>query len=185
MHRTARWDEVDTALPEKLFKINSVAVVGASQNPDKVGYAISRNMLGFPGVLSPVDPNSAAILGKTWSPSLASIPGPVDVAVGAILDRRACCHGRCGRKEDPARYYHVFLRLPGTGPAGKALEEQALAIARKYGIPVMMGPNCLGFMLPTQGINTTFDPVSPRPGSIAFISQSGAIITTIVDWSLP
>ena len=48
-----------------------------------------------------------------------------------------------------------------------------------------MGPNCLGFMLPAQGINTTFDSVSPRPGSIAFISQSGAIITTIVDWSLP
>jgi acyl-CoA synthetase (NDP forming) len=48
-----------------------------------------------------------------------------------------------------------------------------------------MGPNCLGMMIPAQGINTTFDPVSPRPGSIAFISQSGAIITTIVDWSLP
>ena len=71
-----------------------------------------------------------------------------------------------------------------TGPAGKALEDQVLATARKYGCRVM-GPNCLGFMLPTLGINTTFDPVSPRPGSIAFISQSGAIITTIVDWSLP
>ena len=48
-----------------------------------------------------------------------------------------------------------------------------------------MGPNCLGLMLPHQGINTTFDPVSPKPGNISFISQSGAIITTIVDWSLP
>ena len=48
-----------------------------------------------------------------------------------------------------------------------------------------MGPNCLGLMLPHQGINTTFDPISPKPGKIAFISQSGAIISTIVDWSLP
>ena len=59
-----------------------------------------------------------------------------------------------------------------------------LSTARNYGIRVM-GPNCLGFMLPSKGINTTFDPVSPMSGSIAFISQSGAIITTIVDWSLP
>ncbi len=180
----ARWDEVDTALPEKLFKINSVAVVGASQNPDKVGYAICRNMLGFPGALYPVNPNSAAILGKTSYPSLASIPGPVDVAVVAIPAAGVpAVMEDAGEKKIPL----VIIVSSGfreTGPAGKALEEQALAIARKYGIRVM-GPNCLGFMLPTQGINTTFDPVSPRPGSIAFISQSGAIITTIVDWSLP
>ncbi len=70
------------------------------------------------------------------------------------------------------------------GAAGKLLEDEILAIAKKYHVRIM-GPNCLGLMLPLQGINTTFDPVSPRPGKIAFISQSGAIITTIVDWSLP
>jgi acyl-CoA synthetase (NDP forming) len=70
------------------------------------------------------------------------------------------------------------------GVAGRQIEEQVLATARQYGIRIM-GPNCLGLMLPHQGINTTFDPVSPKPGKIAFISQSGAIITTIVDWSLP
>jgi acyl-CoA synthetase (NDP forming) len=70
------------------------------------------------------------------------------------------------------------------GETGRQIEEQVLATARQYGIRIM-GPNCLGLMLPHQGINTTFDPVSPKPGKIAFISQSGAIITTIVDWSLP
>jgi acyl-CoA synthetase (NDP forming) len=70
------------------------------------------------------------------------------------------------------------------GDAGRLLEKEVLAIARQYGVRIM-GPNCLGLMLPHQGINTTFDPVSPKPGKIAFISQSGAIITTIVDWSLP
>ena len=71
-----------------------------------------------------------------------------------------------------------------TGDAGSVLEDQVLAIARQYGIRIV-GPNCLGIMLPHQGINTTFDPISPKPGNIAFISQSGAIISTIVDWSLP
>jgi acyl-CoA synthetase (NDP forming) len=64
------------------------------------------------------------------------------------------------------------------------LEQQVMLMAEKYGIRIM-GPNCLGLMLPLQGINTTFDPISPKPGTIAFISQSGAIISTIVDWSLP
>ncbi|MDD4136348.1 MAG: CoA-binding protein, partial [Methanoregula sp.] len=70
------------------------------------------------------------------------------------------------------------------GRAGLQREEEILAIARRYGMRIM-GPNCLGLMLPPRRINTTFDPVSPKPGRIAFISQSGAIITTIVDWSLP
>ncbi len=71
-----------------------------------------------------------------------------------------------------------------SGAAGGSLEEEILSAAQRYGMRIM-GPNCLGIMLPHKGINTTFDPVSPKPGRIAFISQSGAIITTIVDWSLP
>jgi acyl-CoA synthetase (NDP forming) len=71
-----------------------------------------------------------------------------------------------------------------SGEAGKDLERTVLLTAERYGIRIM-GPNCLGLMLPLQGINTTFDPISPKPGSIAFICQSGAIISTIVDWSLP
>ncbi len=67
---------------------------------------------------------------------------------------------------------------------GRIWNHQVVAIAEHYNIRIM-GPNCLGIMLPHQGINTTFDPVSPKPGNIAFISQSGAIISTIVDWSLP
>ncbi|MGA9086631.1 MAG: acetate--CoA ligase family protein [Methanoregula sp.] len=172
------------ALPDNLFKIRSVAVVGASQNPDKVGYAICRNMLGFSGALYPVNPNNAAILGKTTYPSLAAIPGPVDAAVIAIPAAGVPAIVEEAGKQKIPLVIIVSSGFGETGPAGKALEEQVLAAAQKYGIRVM-GPNCLGFMLPTQGINTTFDPVSPRPGSIAFISQSGAIITTIVDWSLP
>jgi len=167
-----------------LSGIHSVAVVGASQDPDKVGYAICRNMLPFPGNLYPVNPKSPTILGKTAYPSLTAIPGPVDAAVIAIpAPGVPAIVEEAGRKGIPLVVI-ISSGFKETGAAGKALEEQILASAKKYRLRVM-GPNCLGFMVPSQGINTTFDTISPRPGSIAFISQSGAIITTIVDWSLP
>ena len=138
------------ALPDNLFTFRSVAVVGASQNPDKVGYAICRNMLGFSGTLYPVNPNSAAILGRTAYPSLTAIPGQVDAAVVAIPAAGVpAIVEEAGKKKIPL----VIIVSSGfreTGPAGKALEDQVLAAARKYGIRVM-GPNCLGFMLPTAG----------------------------------
>ena len=180
----ARQDKNDAVPEDRLFRIGSVAVVGASQNPDKVGYAICRNMLAFPGALYPVNPNSAAILGKTAYPSLSAIPGQVDAVVIAIPAAGVpSIVEEAGQKKIPLAII-VSSGFRETGPQGKALEDQVLAAARKYGIRVM-GPNCLGFMIPAQGVNTTFDPVSPRAGNIAFVSQSGAIITTIVDWSLP
>jgi Acyl-CoA synthetase (NDP forming) len=167
-----------------LSGIRSVAVVGASQDPDKVGYAICRNMLSFSGNLYPVNPKSPTILGKTAYPSLSAIPGPVDAAVIAIpAPGVPAVVEEAGRKGIPLAVI-ISSGFRETGAAGRALEEQILATAKKYHIRVM-GPNCLGFMVPSQGINTTFDTLSPRPGSIAFISQSGAIVTTIVDWSLP
>ena len=74
-------------MPASLLKINSVAIVGASQDPNKVGYAICRNMLAFPGNLYPVNPKSEMILGKTSYPKLAGIPGAVDAVVIAIPAR--------------------------------------------------------------------------------------------------
>lgn len=172
------------ALPDQLLAIRSIAVVGASQDPNKVGYAITRNLLSFPGLLYPVNPKAAEILGRTAYPSLFAIPENVDVAVVAIPAKGVPqVVKEAGEKKIPL----VIVISSGfreAGEAGRNLEKEVLATARQYGVRIM-GPNCLGLMLPHQGINTTFDPVSPKPGKIAFISQSGAIITTIVDWSLP
>jgi acetyl coenzyme A synthetase (ADP forming)-like protein len=171
-------------MPDELLHWRSVAIVGASQDPNKVGYAICRNMLAFPGNLYPVNPKNPKILGRTAYPTLAAIPGDVDAAVIAIPAKGVpLIVEEAGRKKIPL----VVIISSGfgeIGPVGRALEDEVMEVARKYGIRIM-GPNCLGLMLPQQGINTTFDPVSPKPGAIAFISQSGAIITTIVDWSLP
>ena len=171
-------------LPEQLLTIRSIAVVGASQDPNKVGYAITRNLLSFPGSLYPVNPKATEVLGRIAYPSLSAVPGTVDVAVVAIPAKGVPqVIKEAGEKKVPL----VIIISSGfreAGEAGRQIEEQVLATARQYDIRIM-GPNCLGLMLPHQGINTTFDPVSPKPGKIAFISQSGAIITTIVDWSLP
>jgi acetyl coenzyme A synthetase (ADP forming)-like protein len=172
------------ALPDQLLTIRSIAVVGASQEPNKVGYAITRNLLSFPGMLYPVNPKSTEILGRRVYPSLLDLPEHVDMAVVAIPAKGVPqVVKEAGEKKVPL----VIIVSSGfreAGEAGRMLEEEVLATARREGIRIM-GPNCLGLMLPHQGINTTFDPVSPKPGKIAFISQSGAIITTIVDWSLP
>jgi len=171
-------------LPKELLHIKSIALIGASSEPNKVGYAVLRNLLSFPGTLYPVNPKHPVILGRTTYPSLTAIPGPVEVAVIVVPAKAVpSIVEEAGKKGIPL----VVIISSGfreSGPAGIELEEQVIAFAQKYGVRIM-GPNCLGVMFPHQGINTTFDPVSPKPGNLAFLSQSGAIITTMVDWSLP
>lgn len=171
-------------LPAQLLRVNSIAVIGASPEPSKVGYAILRNLLSFPGKVYPVNPKHQKILGRDVYPTLAAIPDPVDIAVIVLPAKLVPGVMReCGEKGVPL----VVIISSGfreSGKEGALLEAELLALSEQYGTRII-GPNCLGLMLPNQNINTTFDPVSPKPGRIAFISQSGAIITTIVDWSLP
>jgi acetyl coenzyme A synthetase (ADP forming)-like protein len=176
--------KIRCALSPEIFSPESIAVVGASGDPSKVGYAVFRNLLPFPGRLYPVNPNRSEVQGRKTYPSLSALPEPVHLAViavparvvpGVVLEA-----GRAGVK--------AAIILAGgfgeTGAAGKALEEEVLEIARKYSLRIL-GPNCLGIMLPHKGVNTTFGPITPRPGRVAFISQSGAVIATMVDWSVP
>ncbi len=181
---SARKGEQKPSVLPDILNVKSIAVVGATPEPNKVGYAVLRNLLAFPGKVYPVNPKHTKILGRDVFPSLASIPDQVDIAV-VVVPARVVPQvvKEAGEKGIPL----VIIISSGfreSGKDGSDLESRVLEIARNYGIRIM-GPNCLGIMLPHQGINTTFDPVSPRPGNIAFISQSGAIISTIVDWSLP
>jgi acetyl coenzyme A synthetase (ADP forming)-like protein len=183
-------DSTKTVLPAKkpisseILKVKSIAVVGASPEPNKVGYAIMRNLLAFPGELYPVNPKHQVILDHTVYSSLSDIPHPVDIAVIVVPARFVPqVIEEAGQKGVPLAVI-ISSGFRETGDVGALLESEIVASAARYGTRVI-GPNCLGLMLPIQEINTTFDPVSPKPGKIAFISQSGAIITTIVDWSLP
>lgn len=167
-----------------IFNARSIAVVGATPEPNKVGYAVLRNLLSFPHAIYPINPKHAKILGREVYPSLASVPDEIDIAVIVVPARFVPQVVKEAAEKGIPLVIIISSGFRESGKTGIELESQVLAIARQYGIRIM-GPNCLGIMLPHQGINTTFDPVSPRPGNIAFISQSGAIISTIVDWSLP
>jgi acetyl coenzyme A synthetase (ADP forming)-like protein len=170
--------------PPDLFYPGSIAVIGASASPNKVGYSVLRNLLSFPGNLYPVNPSRAELFGRKAYPSVKDVQGPVDWAVIAVPARLVPqVMEECGEKGVRLAII-VTAGFKEIGGEGAALEEKVTAIARRYGIR-LIGPNCLGVMMPHQGINATFDPVSPKPGDVAFISQSGAIITTVVDWSLP
>ncbi len=166
-----------------LLHPSSIAVAGASHTPGKVGYAVFRNLLNFKGDLYAVNPNADDIMGKTVYPSVSAIPGPVEMVVIAT----------------PAPFVPEIVKEAGekgvksaviltagfreTGELGKKLEDKLLSVARETGIRIV-GPNCLGVIIPPLDLNATFDVQSPLSGHIGFISQSGAIITTVLDWSI-
>ncbi|MDN7013204.1 CoA-binding protein [Methanoculleus sp. FWC-SCC3] len=170
--------------PPDIFYPESIAVIGASASPNKVGYSVLRNLLSFSGSLYPVNPSRTELFGRKTYSSVLDIPGPVDWAIVAVPARIVPeVMEECGEKGVRLAVI-VTAGFREIGGEGTALEEKVTAIARRHGIRII-GPNCLGIMMPHMGINATFDPVSPRAGDVAFISQSGAIITTVVDWSLP
>lgn len=167
-----------------LFAPRSVAVIGASADPSKIGYVVLRNLLSFTGPVYPVNPRHAEILGKKVYPAVGEIPGQVDAAVIAVPAPAVPGVVRqCGEKKVPLAII-LSAGFREAGEDGARLEKEVLDIARSAGMRVA-GPNCLGVVVPRLGLNATFDPVMPRAGPIGFISQSGAVITTIVDWSVP
>jgi acetyl coenzyme A synthetase (ADP forming)-like protein len=170
-------------VPMEYFNPRSIAVVGASQDTSKMGYAVMHNLLHFPGQLYPVNNKRSEIQGLRAYPNITAIPAPVDLAVitvPAIHVPRVI--EECGAKGVPMAVI-ITAGFKEMGDHGKALEERIVSIARSHGTR-LIGPNCLGMIIPPRGIDTTYVHQSPRPGNIAFISQSGAIINTVVDWSL-
>ncbi|MDT8357412.1 MAG: acetate--CoA ligase family protein [Methanomicrobiaceae archaeon] len=166
-----------------LFAPESIALIGASTNPNKIGYALFRNILSFSGREYPVNPNAEELFGRKVYPSVLKIPKPVDtviVAVPAPLVPEVI--DEAGEKGARLAII-VSAGFRETGGEGGALEDRVLEVARRHNIHVI-GPNCLGIMLPHRKLNATFTPSTPKPGHLAFISQSGAVINTMVDWSL-
>ena len=169
---------------EVMFKPKSVAVVGATERPGSVARTILWNLIStsFGGTIFPVNPKYNSILGIKSYPSLAAIPDPVDLAV--IVTPAPTVPGiieECVAVGVQAAII-ISAGFKETGPEGAALEQQILKIARK-GHMRIIGPNCLGVMNPITGLNATFASTMARPGSVGFISQSGALLTAILDWS--
>ncbi len=170
---------------EPFFHPRTVAVIGATETPGSVGRTLLSNLISTPfgGAVFPVNPKRASVLGLQSYPSIAAIPGEIDLAVIATPAATAPAVVReCGEAGVPAAVV-ISAGFKETGAAGAALERQVIEEARRAGMRII-GPNCLGLMNPLTGLNATFANAVARPGNVAFISQSGAMCTAVLDWSL-
>ena len=167
----------------KLFSPSTVAVVGATEKPGTVGRAVMQNLSTFRGAVYPINPNRAKVLGMKAFASIAAVPDKVDLAI--IATRAPTVPGiigECVASGVPGAVI-VSAGFRESGLAGANLEQQILTEARRGKIRIV-GPNCLGIMAPHAGLNATFAAGMASPGNVGFISQSGALCSAILDWSL-
>ena len=170
---------------EKIFSPKSVAVIGASDEVGSVGYALMKNFLdlNFEGKIYPVNVRKTEILGMKTYANVAQVPEPIDLAIIATPSRTVPdVLEQCGK----AGIFGVIIISAGfkeIGPEGATLEEKIVEIRKRYGMRIV-GPNCLGVIRPSVGLNATFTNELPKPGNIAFISQSGALGSAILDWAM-
>lgn len=169
---------------KNLLYPESIAVVGASSNPQKVGHAVLKNILdgGFEGPVYPINPKSETILNTKCYSSLTDVPESIDCAVIVVnRDIVLSIIKDCSKKGVKA----VIVISSGFGETneeGKEAQKELVKQARLAKI-TMMGPNCLGLINPWQKLNAAFGQPIDVPGEIALISQSGALITSIQDWA--
>ncbi|MDD2933351.1 MAG: bifunctional acetate--CoA ligase family protein/GNAT family N-acetyltransferase [Methylotenera sp.] len=167
-----------------LFAPKSVAVFGASDRIDAVGQIVFQNMLqsGYQGALYPINPTRAEIQGCKAYASISQIAEPVELAVIATPPQSVPdIIEACGKHNVKAAVI-ITAGFGEAGEEGKALERAVLENAKRYGIR-LIGPNCLGVMRPDIGLNATFNKGGAITGNLAFVSQSGALCTAILDWA--
>lgn len=167
-----------------IFAPTNVAVIGASEKPGSVGRTVLWNLISNPfgGTVFPVNPKRPGVLGIKAYPTIADIPAKVDLAV--ICTPAPAVPGLIAECVDAGIKGAVVISagFKEMGAPGIELERQIMEHARRGGMRII-GPNCLGIMNPLRGLNATFANSMARPGNVAFISQSGALCTAVLDWS--
>jgi acetyltransferase len=181
-------DILRQALPRPLdciFSPKAVALIGATESPHSVGRTLLENLRqgGYAGAVYPVNPKRDTVLGVKAYPGILAVPDKVDLAV--IVTPPASVPGiiRDCAKAGVRGAIIISAGFKETGAAGVELERQILAEARR-GRMRIVGPNCLGVMAPGGKLNATFAAGMARPGTVGFLSQSGALCTAVLDWSL-
>ncbi|MFN8381924.1 MAG: bifunctional acetate--CoA ligase family protein/GNAT family N-acetyltransferase [Anaerolineales bacterium] len=170
---------------DSIFAPKSVAVVGATETIGSVGRTIVWNLMSssFGGTIYPVNPKRPSVLGIKAYPTLSAIPEPVELIV--VVTPSPTVPAIIKEAVDLGVKSAIIISagFKETGPEGVELERQVMEHARRGNMRII-GPNCLGVMSPTTGLNATFASTIARRGSVGFISQSGALCTAILDWSL-
>lgn len=168
-----------------LFQPKSIAVVGASTEPTKVGHLVLKNILAakFPGNVYPVNPKVPELLSLPCFASVSELPETPDVVIivvpaSVVLEVVTAC----GEKGVP-NVVVISAGFKETGSKGAELEQQLSALAKKYQLRIL-GPNCLGIINPGAQFNGSFAADLPQAGQIGLISQSGAIGTALLDMSV-
>jgi len=167
------------------FNPKGVAVIGASQDPTKLGYLLATNLnrSGYKGAIHFVNLKGGTLLGKSIYKSILDVPDPVDLAAVLIPSKFVIPTLReCGKRGIKAAIIGAggFREI---GPEGLELEQEMLRVAEEEGIR-LLGPNCIGFLDTHLPLDTTFlPPPGPNPGDVAFLSHSGAICAAAIDWA--
>ncbi len=170
---------------DPFFSPRNVAVIGATENVGSVGRTTLWNLMSSPfgGAVFPVNPKRDSVLGIKAYKTVKDIPAEVDLAVlvtpskfiPSLIDE-------CGDVGIKAAVV-ISAGFKEAGDEGKLLEKQLLENARKHQMRII-GPNCLGIMVPPSGLNATFASGMARTGNVGFLSQSGALCTAVLDWSM-
>jgi acetyltransferase len=174
-----------TSYLEHFFRPRSVAVIGASTHPGKVGHDILRNTIssGYEGKVYPINPHASEILGLRCYRSVKEVEGEIDLAV-IVVPAPAVLSviEECGEKHIDSAIV-ISAGFKESGSEGVERERKLAAAAARLGIRIV-GPNCLGVMATDVGLNTSFARGFPARGNVALMSQSGALATAIIDWSI-
>ena len=170
---------------DAIFHPNSVAVIGAKDNYGSVGRTIMLNLLSgaFKGKIFPINPNRHEVLGLKAYPSIAEVPKPIDLAIIVIPAAGVPkVISECVKAQVKSAII-ISAGFKELGESGLTIRRGNFNYARSGKMPII-GPNCLGVMNPVYGLNATFAKGMALPGNLAFISQSGAMCTAVLDWSL-
>ncbi len=171
---------------DAIFAPRSVAVLGASTTPGKVGHDIFANILkgNFKGTLYPVNPGAKSVLSVRAYPTITEIPDPVDLGIVILPPQLALKSVEDAMKKDIKGLVIVSAGFREIGPEGREIEDRIVDMCREADIR-LVGPNCLGVInpLPSVGLNASFSARMPKPGNISFISQSGALCTAVLDFA--
>lgn len=171
---------------EKFFNPTSIAVVGASENTNKLGNVVLRNILrgGFKGKVYPVNPKSREILGLEVYKKVSLIKAKVDIVCIVVPSEHVLEIVKDCTKKKVKGLVIISAGFSEIGPEGKLLEQKIQIIAKKHNIRIL-GPNCLGFINKQDSLNLSFAADKPFKGNVGFFSQSGAFCTAMLDMSIP
>ena len=172
-------------LPKELFRPKSIAVIGASRNPEKVGYGVFANLVkaGFPGSVYGVNPGGGEVLGHPLLTSVEAIPAPIDLGVFVVSPKDILKAFPMLAAKGMKAAIAISAGFKEVGGEGILLERDLTALAKSSGIRVV-GPNCLGVIDTHACMNASFSNGMPAKGNIGFLSQSGALCTAILDQSM-